>query len=52
MVLSTGSEGQGSGIGGMRDRVLLFGGQLQIDSSPGNGFALAIEFPLATTAGQ
>ena len=27
-VQSTGSEGQGSGIGGMRDRVLLFGGQL------------------------
>ncbi len=51
-VQSTGSEGQGSGIGGMRDRVLLFGGQLHIDSSPGQGFAISIEFPLATTAGQ
>jgi two-component system, NarL family, sensor kinase len=48
---AAGSEGQGSGIGGMRDRVRLFGGELRIDSAPGAGFTIAIEFPFAATTG-
>ncbi|MDR3388309.1 MAG: sensor histidine kinase [Rudaea sp.] len=46
--LATGSQGQGSGLGGVRDRVRLFGGECHIDSIPGGGFAVAIEFPFAT----
>ena len=49
---AVGSEGQGSGVGGMRDRVRLFGGQLRIDSAPGEGFTIAIEFPFSPTGGK
>ena len=53
MAFATGSEGQaGSGIGGMRDRVRLFGGELHIDSRPGEGFAVAIDFPAAHDSRQ
>jgi two-component system NarL family sensor kinase len=52
IALTTGSEGQGSGIGGMRDRVRLFGGELHIDSKPGAGFTVAIEFPLTPVTGK
>lgn len=45
--LAAGSEGRSSGLGGMRDRVRLFGGELRIDSAPGAGFGVAIELPLA-----
>jgi two-component system NarL family sensor kinase len=48
---AAGSEGRGSGVGGMRDRVRLFGGELRIDSAPGAGFTIAIEFPFAATTG-
>jgi two-component system NarL family sensor kinase len=48
---AAGSEGQGSGVGGMRDRVRLFGGELLIDSAPGAGFAIGIEFPFAAANG-
>lgn len=51
-VFAAGSEGQGSGVGGMRDRVRLFGGELRIDSAPGAGFTIAIEFPFAATTGK
>jgi two-component system, NarL family, sensor kinase len=51
VALRTGSEGQGSGLGGMRDRVRLFGGELRIDSAPGKGFAIEIEFPFAANTG-
>jgi len=49
---AAGSEGRGSGVGGMRDRVQLFGGELHIDSKPGMGFMIVIEFPFSTTTGK
>lgn len=49
--LAAGSEGRSSGLGGMRDRVQLFGGQLRITSQPGAGFSIEIEFPFAANAG-
>jgi signal transduction histidine kinase len=48
---AAGSEGRGSGLGGMRDRVRLFGGDLHIDSAPGAGFTIAIEFPFPSVTG-
>jgi signal transduction histidine kinase len=50
--LEAGSESHGSGLGGMRDRVRLFDGDLRVDSSPGGGFRLQVEFPLAPTGGR
>ena len=50
--LRSGSEGQGSGLGGMRDRVQLFGGQLQVRSSPQCGFSLEIAFPFPSNTGK
>jgi signal transduction histidine kinase len=44
--LAAGSAGGSSGIGGMRDRVRLFSGEFRIESAPGHGFGLCIEFPL------
>lgn len=41
-----GSEGASSGLGGMRDRARLFGGSLDVDTSPEGGFALIVRFPL------
>lgn len=41
-----GSEGASSGLGGMRDRARLFGGSLDVDTSPEGGFALVVRFPL------
>ena len=49
--LRTGSEGQGSGLGGMRDRALVFGAQLRVLSEHGAGFTLELEFPFAANAG-
>ena len=49
--LRSGSEGQGSGLGGMRDRASVFGAQLRVLSDPGAGFTLELEFPFATKAG-
>jgi len=45
------SEGRSSGLGGMRDRVRLFGGTLRLDSKPGEGCAIAAQFPLPVAAG-
>ena len=42
--------GASAGLGGMRDRARLFDGSLQLDSSPGAGFALLLELPLADAA--
>ena len=44
--VASGSEGRSSGIGGMRDRVRLFSGQFALQSQPGAGFCVEIEFPL------
>jgi len=49
--LAAGSEGRSGGLGGMRDRVQLFGGRFHIDSSPGAGFRLEIEFPFSANTG-
>ena len=49
--LRAGSEGQGSGLGGRRDRALVFGAQLRVLSEPGAGFTLELEFPFAPKAG-
>ena len=42
---------QSSGLGGMRDRVRLYDGEMHIQSEPGGGFHLAIEIPLPSSAG-
>ncbi len=36
----------GNGLRGMRERLAQYGGQLQVDSPPGQGFRLAIRLPL------
>ncbi|MGH8172646.1 MAG: sensor histidine kinase [Rhodanobacteraceae bacterium] len=50
--LATGSKGGSSGLGGMRDRVRLFGGVLRIDSQPDAGFTVSVQFPLPGAAGR
>jgi signal transduction histidine kinase len=50
--LASGSHGQSSGIGGMRDRVRLFSGQFEIRSQPGSGFCVDIEFPMPAQPGR
>ena len=44
--LSAGREGHGGGLGGMRDRIDLFDGRLDLQSAPGKGFRISIELPL------
>lgn len=46
------SAGNGSGLGGMRDRVALHGGRLLLDSRPGGGTRLQAAVPLADDAGE
>ena len=48
--LARGSEGQSSGLGSMRDRIDLFEGKLDLQSSPGKGFNICIELPLRGVA--
>lgn len=48
--LAAGREGNGGGLGGIRDRVDLFDGRLSLQSVPGQGFSLGIELPLRNTA--
>lgn len=38
---------KGSGLGGMRDRVRAYNGELLIESTPGHGFRVAVDIPLA-----
>jgi signal transduction histidine kinase len=40
------ADGRVSGLSGMRERVALLGGQLTIESSPGDGTCLTAELPL------
>lgn len=47
---AAGREGQGIGLGGMRDRVDLFDGTLDLQSAPGKGFKICIELPLRHSA--
>ncbi len=39
-------EGNGHGLVGMRERIALHGGQLEVGSRPGGGFAVRASFPL------
>ncbi|HEU4665892.1 MAG TPA: sensor histidine kinase [Dokdonella sp.] len=45
--LARGRHGSSSGLGGMRDRVRLFGGTLKFESTPGAGFGMSVHFPLS-----
>ena len=45
------SQGHSSGLGGMRDRVRLFGGTLRLDSKPGEGAKVSAQFPMSGVAG-
>jgi two-component system sensor histidine kinase UhpB len=38
-------EGKGLGLSGMRERALLVGGKLDIDSRPGKGTSVVLEIP-------
>ena len=38
------------GIQGMRERVRLLGGQLEIDSSPGKGTRVFVKMPITTSS--
>ncbi len=38
-------EGKGLGLSGMRERALLVGGTLDIDSRPGKGTSVVLEVP-------
>ena len=40
-------EAKGLGLSGMRERALLVGGSLEIDSSPGKGTSIKLEVPMA-----
>jgi signal transduction histidine kinase len=46
------SKGAASGLAGMRERALLLGGQLSIESRPGSGTRLTVELPLEPSEGQ
>jgi two-component system, NarL family, sensor kinase len=48
-VLAGGEASTGSGLRGMRDRLELFGGRLELFSSPGRGTLLTAEVPLLET---
>jgi signal transduction histidine kinase len=42
---TAGSDGDGLGLLGMRERIALVGGRLEVESSPGSGTTLSIEVP-------
>ncbi|MEO7326237.1 MAG: sensor histidine kinase [Dokdonella sp.] len=44
--LARSGESASSGLGGMRDRVRLFGGTLRIESAPDAGFKVTAKFPI------
>jgi signal transduction histidine kinase len=50
--LAAGSEGRSSGLGGMRERVRLFDGELRVHSSPGAGFRLQVDIPFGGGNGR
>jgi signal transduction histidine kinase len=49
--MNSGRTQKSSGLGGMRDRVRLYDGEMRIQSNPGAGFNLAIEIPLPSVRG-
>jgi signal transduction histidine kinase len=44
--LARASRGGSQGLLGMQERVMLLDGQLEIDSAPGHGTEIRVEFPL------
>jgi len=40
-----GTEGQGLGLRGMRERVTALGGQMRVESEPGRGTVIAVSVP-------
>jgi signal transduction histidine kinase len=42
---TAGSDGDGLGLLGMRERIALVGGRLEVESSPGSGTTLSVEVP-------
>ena len=44
--LAAGSSGASSGLGGMRDRLRLFGGSVRIESTLGHGMCVEVMLPL------
>jgi two-component system, NarL family, sensor kinase len=44
------SQGASSGLGGLRDRVRLFGGTLRFDAKPDAGCTVSAQFPLSDAA--
>ena len=44
--LASSGEGNSSGLGGIRDRVRLFGGRLRVEAMPGAGFHVIAKFPI------
>lgn len=45
-------EGKGLGLSGMRERALLIGGTLEIDSRPGKGTSVVLEVPAGERAAE
>ncbi len=41
----------GNGLGGMRERLAAYGGRLQVETAPDQGFVLRLELPLAGEGG-
>jgi two-component system NarL family sensor kinase len=50
--LESASAGHSSGLGGMRDRVRLFGGVFRVESKEGDGFMVLAQFPSSDAAGK
>jgi signal transduction histidine kinase len=48
--LARSMQGGSSGLGGLRDRVRLFGGSLRFDAKPGAGCTVSAEFPMSDAA--
>jgi len=47
--LAVSARGESTGLGGMRDRARLFGGEFALKSSPGAGCTITLRLPLVTT---